>query len=130
MEAKLEFCGNYIEIKNFRHYIGDENNGNPYNCRFDIKVVSGLFSGYADGCVVDYKEFKKFIEQLENLINFKTREVTFTETEYGGGLRFIADNTGHIRVCGTIREATHNLTFEFETDQTVYGTFIAALKEF
>ena len=36
MDPKLEYCGNYIEIRDFHHYIDDEKNGNPYNCSFDI----------------------------------------------------------------------------------------------
>ena len=38
MEAKLEYSGDYIAIRNFHHYVDDEENGNPYNCSFDIIV--------------------------------------------------------------------------------------------
>ena len=56
MEAKLEYCGDYIAIRDFCHSIDDEKNGNPYNCSFDIMVKSGVFTGIADGCEYDYKE--------------------------------------------------------------------------
>ena len=39
MNAKLEYCGNYLEITGFRYYPEEENRGNPYNTDFDIKVV-------------------------------------------------------------------------------------------
>ena len=71
MEARLEYCGNYIEIMNFRHSVDDEKNGNPYNCSFDIKVKSGVFSGIADGCEYDYKELQKFIKALEDIKELK-----------------------------------------------------------
>ena len=53
MEAKLEYCGDYLAIRGFYHSIDDEKNGNPYNCSFDIIVKSGVFSGIADSCECD-----------------------------------------------------------------------------
>lgn len=57
MGAKLEFNGNLIEIQEFYHSIEDEKSGNPYNCTFNIRVVSDVFSGLADDCEYDYKEW-------------------------------------------------------------------------
>ncbi|MCM1524874.1 MAG: hypothetical protein NC120_10500 [Ruminococcus sp.] len=131
MDPVLEYCGNYIEIKDFRHNTEDEKAGNPYNCSFNIKIVSGLFSGFADGCEQYYKEMKKFAEQLEDLINFRIKRLTFTEIGYGNRIDFVCDRTGHIKVSGEIYGDTrsHCLKFEFMTDQTAFPSFINALKK-
>lgn len=130
MEAKLEYCGNYIAIINFCHDIDEEKSGNPYNCSFDIVVKSGLFSGVADGCEYDYKELQKFIVALEDLISLKRKSLTFCEFGYGSKIDFEGDRTGHIEVFGEIRgnAGTHVLKFEFMTDQTVFPKFIKQLK--
>ena len=130
MEAKLEYCGNYITLKDFHHSIDDEKSGNPYNCSFDIIVKSGVFSGVADGCECDYKELRKFIMALEELISFKRNDVTFCEIGYGNTIHFKCDRAGHIEVLGEIQgdARSHVLKFEFMTDQTVYSQFINELK--
>ena len=130
MEARLEYCGNYIEITNFHHSVDDEKNGNPYNCSFDIKVKSGVFSGIADGCEYDYKELQKFIKALEDMILFKRKEITFVEIGYGNKIEFNCDSSGHIKVFGDIQRdaGSHILKFEFMTDQTVFPPFIKELK--
>ena len=98
MSAKLEYCGNKIEIVNFHHSVEDESSGNPYNCSFDIRVKSGLFSGFANGCECDYKEWKLFVSQLKELLRFKINTVVFQEIGYGGRISFIGDSLGHIEV--------------------------------
>ena len=130
MEAKLEYCGDYIALKDFHHCIDDEKNGNPYNCSFDIIVKSGVFSGIADGCECDYKELQKFIAGLEELVSFKRNDVTFCEIGYGNTIQFKCDKTGHIEVCGEIMgdAGRHVLKFVFSTDQTVFPRFIKELK--
>ena len=130
MEAKLEYCGNYITLKNFHHSIDEEKSGNPYNCSFDIIVKSGVFSGVADGCECDYKELRKFIVALEDLISFKRKDATFCEIGYGNTIHFKCDRAGHIEVLGEIQgnAGSHVLKFEFMTDQTVYPQFINELK--
>lgn len=131
MSAKLEYCGNKIEIVNFHHSVEDELSGNPYNCSFDIRVKSGLFSGFADGCEYDYKEWKIFVRQLKELFLFKTNKVVFQEIGYGGKISFIADSLGHIEVSGIIygEAISHSLQFEFMTDQTVFLPFIKELEK-
>ena len=130
MDPKLEYCGNYIEIRDFHHYIDEEKNGNPYNCSFDIIVKSDVFAGIADGCEYDYKELQKFIVALEDLISFKRNDVTFCEIGYGNTIEFKCDRTGHIEVSGEIQgyARSHVLKFEFMTDQTVFPQFINELK--
>ena len=64
-------------------------NGNPYNCSFDIKVKSGVFSGIADGCEYAYKELQKFIKALEDMILFKRKEIIFVEIGYGNKIELI-----------------------------------------
>lgn len=130
MEARLEYCDNYIEIADFHHSVDEEKNGNPYNCFFDIKVKSGVFSGIADGCEYDYKELQKFIEALEEMLSFQRSEITFIEICSGNKIAFHCDRTGHIKVSGDIRGdvGSHILKFEFMTDQTAFPKFIKELK--
>lgn len=130
MSASFKYNGNTFEILNFVHSTKDEMNGNPYNCLFDIKVVSGRFSGYADKCEYDYKEWKKFINQLEDLYNFKTQKAEMTEIGYGSRVEFRMDNLGHFDVSGRIYgdAMEQSLTFTFTADQTVLYQFISELK--
>ena len=131
MDAKLEYCGNYIKIRDFHHYIDDEKTGNPYNCSFDIMVKSGVFNGTADGCEYDYREFQNFIVALDDLVSFKRQDVVFCEIGYGNTIDFKCDKNGHIKVSGEIQgdAGSHVLKFEFMTDQTVFPQFINELKD-
>lgn len=130
MTAKLEYCGNLIEIRDFIHYEEEEQRGNPYNCAFNIKVISNSFSGTATGCECDYKEWRIFIDRLDEMLNFKTNEVIFQEIGYGSNIQFLGDGLGHIEVSGLIygEHMTHSLQFEFTADQTVLSSFIKELK--
>lgn len=130
MEVGFSFCNNTFEILNFTHSIEDETNGNPYNCSFDIKIKSGLFSGYANGCEYDYKEWKKFITELEDLYHFKNDEVKMSEICYGSIIIFKGYNLGHIEVSGEIYgdAMEQSLKFVFNADQTVLPEFINQLK--
>lgn len=131
MDAKFVYCGNSIEIKNFQHHIEDEMNGNPYNCTFSLKVVSGLFSGFAGDCEYDYKEWKKFIKQLDDLYLLKTDRAELVEICYGGNVLFLSDGLGHIQVSGMIYGSgmIHSLEFEFIADQTALPMFLKELKQ-
>lgn len=130
MDARLEYCGDYIAIKNFEHDVDCEKSGNPYNCTFDITVKSGAFSGVTGVCECDYKELQNWIVALEELIAFKRRNVTFCEIGYGNTIQFECDRTGHIEVFGEIRDnvGSNVLKFSFMTDQTVFPKFINELK--
>ena len=131
MDARLEYCDNYIEFNDFRHYVEEEINGNPYNCKFNIKVSSGMFSGFADLCECNYKELKQFISRLDSLLRFETSEATFIEIGYGSKIHFRADNKGHIVVAGDIYgdACSQRLFFKFMTDQTAYPPFVNSLKK-
>ena len=130
MGARLEYCGNSIEITDFFHSVDDEKNGYPYNCSFELNVRLGVFSGVTDGCECDYQELQKFIKALEEMLSFKRKEVTFVEIGVGNTIEFKCDRTGHIMVSGDIRSGIgdHALKFEFLTDQTVFPEFIRELK--
>ena len=132
MNAKLEFCGSCLEIVNFSYYPEEENSGNPYNTSFDVKVVSGLFSGYSEYWEYDHRELAGFISQLEELAAGKINEVILQEIGVGQQIHFEGDGLGHITVRGTINsDGVHSqsLSFEFVTDQTVFPPFISQLKE-
>lgn len=130
--AKLKYENNSIEIINFKHSIEDEVSGNPYNCRFDIKIVSGNFTGIADGCECDYKKLKELIVQLKGLYSLKISHIEFQEIGYGDKLIFDGDRLGHINLKGMVygHGTTHYLEFEFPTDQTAYPSFISQLEKF
>ena len=132
MNARLQYCDDFLEILNFTHNPEDERGGNPYNCSFCIRVKSGCYEGFADGCECDYKKLKEFVSQLTALYLFETQGVEFEEIGYGSKIAFSADGLGHISVSGTIfgDAMTHSLTFEFVTDQTAYPTFIQELSQF
>ncbi len=130
VKARMEYCGNYLEIADFQHDAAAEKSGNPYNCTFDIRVKSGDFAGIADCCEYDYKELQKFIAALEDLIAFRRTEVSLTEISTGRTVHFACDSTGHIRVSGelTCDADGQSLRFHFMTDQTAFPAFIRELK--
>ena len=47
MDPRLEYNGSYIEITGFHHETKNDIPESHFNCRFDIKVKSGMYSGYA-----------------------------------------------------------------------------------
>lgn len=132
MNAKLEYCGNKLEITDFRHSAEEEERGNPYNCRFQIHVVSGRFEGYAEGCEYDYQAFRKMIRELKSLVENRSRQAKLKEMGYGSEILFTGDGRGHIEVSGTVfgEAKVHALQFSFSTDQTVYAGFIKELESF
>ena len=132
MNAKLEYCGNMIEIEDFCHSNEDESGGNPYNCTFRVFARSGRFEGYADGCEYDFKAFLDFIQQLKRLVQNQSRQAKLKEIGYGSEILFTGDGRGHIEVSGTVygEAMIHALQFSFPTDQTVYAGFIKELESF
>ena len=131
MNARLEDGGNYLEFTDFSHDAAAEQQGNPYNCIFDIRVQSGLFAGIAEDCEYDYKELPVFIQALEDLTFLRRKEADFTEISIGNCIHFEADSTGHIIIAGALQNGTDGqfLRFAFRTDQTVLQQFIRALKK-
>jgi len=131
MNAGFKYLGNSFEIVDFQHFIDDELNDNPYNCSFDIKVVSGLFSGYASGCEYDYKQWKSLIQQLEAIYDFKSDSAEMLEIGYGSKVIFKSDKMGHISVFGKIfgEAMEQSLEFCFHIDQITLLRFIIELKK-
>lgn len=97
MKAVCEYNNNSIEIINFTHYAEDDFDGNPYNCAFTVKVVSNGFQGITE-CECDYKEWLKFVDNLDKLYNFKINVVTLNDISYGSKVTFNLDNSGHIDI--------------------------------
>jgi len=131
MNSSISYGNNLLEIWDFIHYPEEEKRGNPYNCTFNLKVVSGMFSGIAP-CEYDIKEFEKFILKLEDMYHFKRASVELKDICYGSNVVFSMDKLGHIDVCGTIygEAMIHEMKFEFHIDQTVLPMFIDELKSF
>ncbi len=123
--AKLMFEDNYLTITNFTYHKGDV----YYNTSFDLEVCSGSFSGVAP-CEYDIKEFRKFVEELLEMYDFKKQIVTFNDICYGSSVKFEADKTGHIMVSGEIfgKALEHSLKFSFVADQFVLKQFISELQ--
>ena len=123
--AKLIHEDNYLMINNFIYHQKDI----YYNTSFDLEIRSGSFSGVAP-CEYDIKEFRKFVEELLEMYDFKKQIVMFNEICYGSNVKFEADKTGHITVSGEIfgEAMEHSLKFSFMIDQSVLDKFISELQ--
>ena len=123
--AKLIYEDNYLMINNFIYHQQDI----YYNTSFDLEIHSGSFSGVAP-CEYDIKEFRKFVEELLEMYDFKKQIVMFNEICYGSNVKFEADKTGHITVSGEIfgEAMEHSLKFSFMIDQSVLDKFISELQ--
>ena len=123
--AKLIYEDNYLMINNFIYHQQDV----YYNTSFDLEIRSGSFSGVAP-CEYDIKEFRKFVEELLEMYDFKKQIVMFNEICYGSNVKFEADKTGHITVSGEIfgEAMEHSLKFSFMIDQSVLDKFISELQ--
>ncbi len=123
--AKLMYEDNYLIINNFIYHQKDI----YYNTSFDLEIRSGSFSGVAP-CEYDIKEFRKFVEELLEMYDFKKQIVTLNDICYGSNVKFEADKTGHIEVSGEIfgEAMKHSLKFSFMIDQSVLDQFISELQ--
>ena len=123
--AKLMYENNYLIINNFIYHQKDI----YYNTSFDLEIRSGSFSGVAP-CEYDIKEFRKFVEELLEMYDFKKQIVMFNEICYGSNVKFEADKTGHITVSGEIfgEAMEHSLKFSFMIDQSVLDKFVSELQ--
>ena len=123
--AKLIYEDNYLMINNFIYHQQDI----YYNTSFDLEIRSGSFSGVAP-CEYDIKEFRKFVEELLEMYDFKKQIVTLNDICYGSSVKFEADKTGHITVSGELfgEAMKHSLKFSFMIDQSVLDKFISELQ--
>ena len=123
--AKLIYGDDFLIINNFIHH----QKYSYYNTSFDLEIRSGSFSGIAP-CEYDIKEFRKFVEELSEMYEFKKQIVMFNDICYGSSVKFEADKTGHIDVSGEIfgKALEHSLKFSFVADQTVLKQFISELQ--
>ena len=123
--AKLIYEDNYLIINNFVYHQKDV----YYNTSFDLEIRSGSFCGVAP-CEYDIKEFRKFVQELLEMYNFKKQIVMFNDICYGSSVKFEADKIGHITVSGEIfgKEMVHSLKFYFTTDRFVLKQFISELQ--
>lgn len=129
MDALINFQSNKFEILNFRYSGEDEASGNPYNCTFDLHIVSGCFNGYAL-CEYDIKEFRRFVNEIGELYRFERNRAELNDICYGSNAVFELDKTGHIKISGVIygEERIQSLKYEMEIDQTALTTFLRDLK--
>jgi hypothetical protein len=107
---------------------GDYYSGNPFNTAFNVKVVSGDFSGISE-FEYNVKDFLRFVKEMRSLYDFTLNKVELKDICYGSKIGFTLDKTGHITISGTIygHSMIHSLTFEFTTDQTAFKTFCIPL---
>lgn len=129
--ARFEFGANFLEIANFNHCSEEAERSNQYNTLFDLRVQSmdGKFAGVGD-FECDIKQIAQFAAELEEMYDLK-RESVKLESNIGYEQEFelIMQRTGKITVYGTIRNFTHTMEFEFESDQTALPPFIKGLRE-
>lgn len=130
MGATISYGNNLLEIIDFIHYPEELKRGNPYNCTFNLKVVSGVFSGIAP-CEYDIKDFRELILAFEEMYQFKKTTIELKDICYGTSVVFSMDKWGHIDVSGTIygEAMIHEMKFEFRIDQTVLVSFVNELKD-
>lgn len=130
MTARLEYCGNYLEISGFSHSRADAEAGNLYNTALHIRVKSGEFCGIGF-CECDIARFRRFVDELGEMYGFRRDSVVFDDICYGSKIIFTADRAGHLTVSGTVygRAMIHSLKFEFDADQTVLPGFIKSVNE-
>lgn len=123
--AKLMHENNFLIIHNFTYLQEDI----CYNTSFDLEVRSGSFSGVAP-CEYDIKEFRKFVQELLEMYDFKKQIVMLNDICYGSNVRFETDKTGHIVISGEIfgEAMEHSMKFSFVTDQFVLKQFITELQ--
>ncbi len=123
--AKLMYEDNYLIINNFIYHQKDI----YYNTSFDLEIRSGSFSGVAP-CEYDIKEFRKFVQELLEMYDFKKQIVTLNDICYGSSVKFEADKIGHINVSGEVfgKAMKHSLKFSFVADQFVLKQFISELQ--
>ena len=117
-----------LTISNISVSYGYFNNGNPYNTTFNVKVISGNFTG-ASEFEYNIKDFIRFVKEIRGLYDFKLRRVELNDICYGSNIQFCLDKTGHITISGTIygNAMEHSLTFIFTTDQTAIEIFCKPL---
>ena len=130
MRAEFIDQGNSIAIDEFVFYADELRRGNPYNTTFLIFVKSGSFSGFGD-CECDIKEFKRFVNELQEMYGFKKNSVAFKDICYGSEIVFTMSKLGRIEVKGTVYADAmqHSLTFCFNTEQSVFFPFICELRK-
>ena len=130
MSATISYGNNLLEITDFMHYPEEVKRGNPYNCTFNLKVISGVFSGIAP-CEYDIKNFRELVLAFEEMYQFKRTTVELKDICYGTNVLFSMDKLGHIGMAGTIygEAMIHEMKFEFHIDQTVIGAFVNELKD-
>lgn len=129
MCATISYGSNLLEITDFIHYPEELKRGNPYNCTFNLKVISGAFSGIAP-CEYDIKDFRELVLAFEEMYHFKRTTVELKDICYGTSVEFSMDELGHIDVSGMIfgEAMIHQMKFKFQIDQTVILPFINELK--
>ncbi|SDY91204.1 hypothetical protein SAMN05660462_01203 [Proteiniborus ethanoligenes] len=104
MKSYSIITGNPYEqliISNISVSYEDFNNGNPYNTTFNVKVISGDFTGVSE-FEYNIKDFIRFVKEIRELYDFKLRQVELNDICYGSNIQFCLDKTGHITISGTI----------------------------
>lgn len=123
--AEIRCDGNLFAIENFTFFPEEKKQGNPYNTTFGVRIVSGVFSGYAF-CEYDLTEFIRFTREMGELFSFHRNKAELNDICYGSKVVFCMDRTGHLDISGKIfgHAAEHCLNFRFAADQTCLNAFI------
>ncbi|OEH84661.1 hypothetical protein BHU72_09215 [Desulfuribacillus stibiiarsenatis] len=102
----------------------DFKSGNPYNTTFNVSVISGNYSGISE-FEYNIEDFVRFVKEIKDLYDFKTKTVELNDICYGSGVKFCLDKTGHVTVSGRLYGIAmeHSITFTFITDQTALEAF-------
>lgn len=114
---------NLLSLREIRYSPTDAQIG-CYNTVFSVKVISGEFAGAGD-CECDWKEFLRFVAELNELYDFRRYEVEFRDIEWGSWFKFLINKAGNLTISGHLYGATlQTLDFAFRTDQTALRPFL------
>lgn len=104
----------------------------PENTLLHIQLYSNGFSAITT-MNVDFKKFKIFISEINNLYNTLKGSTEITEPYGSQKITFSADKTGHINVSGNLYAIfdgnSHSLDFENSFDQTYLKDFVSELNK-
>lgn len=125
--AAFLYKSDCLSVSDFRYH-------NQYagsNTSFCVQVHSNGFSGIAP-FECDITQFRTFVEELEEMYNFKRNDVTLNDTSYGSTVSFVIDRVGNMEICGELfgEAMIHQLKFTFTADQTSLKDFVFKLKNF
>lgn len=131
MNAILNFEGNIIEIKEFKHDKKRAETGDPNNTTFVLRVESTVgFVGTAQFiCSID--EFRRFISELDNLFKKQIVSAKLLDQSVGSYILFKMSSHETYTVKGMLvgSDGEHILKYELSIKRSEIFVYIKQLRE-